>query len=128
MMTTKFGTCIPEAIRSAYGADKYEWNHYKPPNGKVFGFPEKEVFMRRFLDTLFLTTKGNECVNSFLPLYPNYVGKFEYPHEIVDNQLAGEDDPNKIEQSNNCLYLNLYSRIHEQLFHRRTHPQTNQRI
>ena len=63
--------------------------------------------MRRFLDTLFMTTNENVCVNSFLPLFQNYVGKFEYPHEIVDNPLFGEDDSNKIDQTNDCLYLNF---------------------
>ena len=83
---------IPEAMRSVYGTDKNEWNHYKPPTSEVFDFPKKEVFMRRFLDTLFMATKDNKCVNSFSPLHQNYVGKFEDPQEIVDNSLAGKDD------------------------------------
>ena len=98
---------ISKAMLSVYGTGKYEWNHYKPPTGKVFDFPNKEVFMRRFLDTLFMATKNNECVNSFLPFSQNYVGKFEYPHETVDNPLAGENDSNKIKQSKDWLHLNL---------------------
>ena len=50
-----------------------------------------------------MAIKDNECVNSFLPLSKNYVGKFKDIHETVDDPLAGEDDSNKLEQSKGCL-------------------------
>ena len=67
--------------------------------------------MKRFLDTLYMATKDNETINRFLPLSKNYVGKFEDPHEFVDNPLTGEDDSNKIEQSKDCLFLNLLNAL-----------------
>ena len=57
------------------------------------------------------TTKDNETINRFLPLSKNYVGKFEDLHEFVDNPLTGEDDSNKIEQSKDCLLLNLLNAL-----------------
>ena len=67
--------------------------------------------MKRFLDTLYMATKDNETINRFLPLSKNYVGKFEDPHEFVDNPLTGEDDSNKTEQSKDCLFLNLLNAL-----------------
>ena len=92
---------------SSYGTDNYEWNHYKLPEGKVYKFPKVEKYMKLFLDSLFMATKDNASINKFLPLFQNYVGKFEDPHEIEDDPLAGEGDSKKTEQSKDCLYLNL---------------------
>ena len=63
--------------------------------------------MKLFLDSLFMTTKDNASINKFLPLSQNYMGKFQDPHEIKHDPLAGEDDSKKTEQSKDCLYLNL---------------------
>ena len=98
---------ISERIRAIYGTDDHEWNDYKLPTCEVYDFPKQEVFIKRLLDTLYMATKDNETINRFLPLSKNYVGKFEDPHEFVDNPLTGEDDSNKIEQSKDCLFLNL---------------------
>ena len=94
-------------MQAIYGTDNYEWNHYKLPTGQVYDFLKQKVFMKRFLDTLYIATKDNETINNFLPLSKNYAGKFEDPHESVDNPLTGEDDSKKIEQSKDCLFLNL---------------------
>ena len=42
-----------------------------------------------------MVTKDNISINHFLPLSQNYVGKFEDPHEIVNDPLEGEDDSRK---------------------------------
>ena len=98
---------IPERMRSFHGTDNYEWNHYKLPEGEVYKFPRVEKYMKLFLDSLFMAIKDNASINKFLTLPQNYVGKFEDPHEIEDDPLAGEDDTKKAEQSKDCLYLNL---------------------
>ena len=98
---------IPEKIRSFYGTEDHEWNHYKLPKGEVYEFPKVEKYMKLFLDSLFMATKDNASINKFLPLLQNYVGKFEDPHEIEDDPVAGEDDSKETEQSKDCLYLNL---------------------
>lgn len=54
-----------------------------------------------------MATKDNQKINPFLPLSQNYVGKFEEIYEVADDLLAGKGDPNKTEQSKNCLSLNL---------------------
>ena len=63
--------------------------------------------MKLFVDTLYMMAIGNISINHFLPLSQNYVGKFEDPHEIVDDPLEGEDDARKTEQNKDCLYLNF---------------------
>ena len=94
-------------MRSFYGIDNYEWSHYKLSEGEVYKFPKVKKYMKLFLDSLFMATKDNTSIKKFLPLSQNYVGKFEDPHEIEDDPLAGEDDSKKTEQSKDCLYLNL---------------------
>ena len=86
---------IPERMRSFYGTDNYEWNHYKLPDGEVYEFPKVGKYMKLFLDSLFMTTKDNVSINRFLLLSQNYVRKFEDPHKIEDNPLAGEDETKK---------------------------------
>ena len=56
----------PERMQAIYGTDNYEWNHYKLPTGQVYDFLKQEVFMKRFLDTLYMATKDNETINNFL--------------------------------------------------------------
>ena len=51
--------------------------------------------MKLFVDTLYMMAIGNISINHFLPLSQNYVGKFEDPHEIVNDPLEGEDDSRK---------------------------------
>ena len=63
--------------------------------------------MKLLLDRLFMGTKDNASINNFLTLLQNYVQKFEDPHKIEDDPLAGEDDSIKKKQSKDCLYLNL---------------------
>ena len=54
-----------------------------------------------------MATKDNQKINPFLLLSQSYVGKFEEIYEGVDDPLGWEHDSNKIEQSKDCLYLNL---------------------
>ena len=38
-----------EAMRNVYGADNYEWNHYKLPAGEIYEFPKvKNYILRSF--------------------------------------------------------------------------------
>ena len=46
-------------------------------------------------------------LTSFYHFWKKYVRKFEDPHEIEDDPLAGQDDSKKREQRKECLYLNL---------------------
>ena len=54
---------IPERMRSFYGTDDYEWNHYKLPEGEVYKFPKVGNYMKLFLDSLFMTTKDNASID-----------------------------------------------------------------
>ena len=69
--------------------------------------PIIQADLKLFLDSLFMATKDNASIKKFLPLSQNYAWKFEDPHEIEDNPLAGEDDSKKTEQNKDRLYLNL---------------------
>ena len=42
-----------------------------------------------------------------MPPSQNYVRKFEDPHEIEDDPLAGENDSKKTEQGKDCLYIGI---------------------
>ena len=50
-------------MRSFYGTDNYEWNYYKLPEGDVYEFPKEVKCMKLFIDTLFMATKINGCIN-----------------------------------------------------------------
>ena len=63
--------------------------------------------MKLFSDILFMANKDNAYILKFLPYSQNYFGKFEDPHEIEVDSLAGEDVSKKTEQRKDCLYLNL---------------------
>ena len=78
--------------------------------GKGLQIPESGK-VHEIIFSLFMATKDNASINKFLPLFQNYVGKFEDPHEIEDDPLAGEGDSKKTEQSKDCLYLNLLHAI-----------------
>ena len=36
-----------EAMRNVYGADDYEWNHYKLPAGEIYEFPKVKNYLLR---------------------------------------------------------------------------------
>ena len=71
---------MPKRMHSFHDTDNYGWNHYKLPEGEVYEFPKVEKYMKLFLDSLCMATKGNSSINKFLLLSQNYVGKFEDPH------------------------------------------------
>ena len=101
---------MSEKMKSVYGTDEYEWNHYKLPTGNVYEFLNEKHFMRRFLNSQFMAMKDNDSVNGFLPLSKNYVGLFEKnlcDFDFPEDPLHGEDDSRKIIQSKDCLFLNL---------------------
>ena len=98
---------IHERMRSFYGSDNYEWNYYKLPEGEVHKFSKVEKYMKLFLESLFMATKDNASIKKLLPHSQNYVGKFEDPHRIEYDPLAEENDSKKMEQSKDCLFLNL---------------------
>ena len=54
---------ISERMHLFYSTDNYEWNHYKLPKGDVYEFPKIDKDMKLFLDTLFMATKNNRCVD-----------------------------------------------------------------
>ena len=62
---------MPEAKRSVYGTDNYEWNHYKKPKGEVCDFSKHEYFFKKFRYSLIMPTKNNVTVNPFLPMAQN---------------------------------------------------------
>ena len=72
--------------------------------GRCLQIPESGKVL---LDSFFMTAKDNASINKYFPPSQNYVGKFENPHEIEDDPVAGEDDSKITEQSRVCLYLNL---------------------
>ena len=41
-------TIIPERMRTFYGTDHYEWNHYKRPTGEACKFQRDDVFIKTF--------------------------------------------------------------------------------
>ena len=53
---------LPEATRSVYGTDNYEWNNYNKPKGEVCDFSQHDYFLKIF----------NVTVNPFLPMAQNY--------------------------------------------------------
>ena len=71
-------------------------------------FQKTRFSMKRFLDSLYMATKDNENVTSFLLLPQNYVGKLKDIRKFPDDPLAGQDGYKKIQQRKDCLYLNLF--------------------
>ena len=94
-------------MHTFYKTHNYEWSHHKQRTREVFEFPKDDVFVVTFSHSLHMATKDNQKINPFLLLSQSYVGKFEEIYEGVDDPLGGEHDSNKIEQSKDCLYLNL---------------------
>ena len=39
---------MPEAMRSVYRTDNYEWNHYNKPKGEVCNFSQHDYFLKSF--------------------------------------------------------------------------------
>lgn len=70
-------------------------------------FQRTRFSMKRFLDSLYMATKDNETVTSFLLLPQNYVGKLKDIRKFPDDPLAGQDGYKKIERRKDCLYLTL---------------------